>query len=145
VALGVGTFNLSFTSAASAGTTVAAGPVTGLGLFYSLSIVATLQGGTGGTLDLWLQYSPDAGTTWVDYAHWPQLAAGATATTRVWNVSKHGQQTTLTTVGLGTSPALAAGSILGGDWGDRLRVVQTAGIGTSAGAAQTILIIASSF
>jgi cellobiose phosphorylase len=58
----------------------------------------------------------------------------------VWNVSKSAQQTTLATVGTGTSPALTANSILGGDWGDRLRTLMVAGSGTSAGAAQTILI-----
>lgn len=131
--------DLSSTSPASA-TTTAGTPVTGLGGYRSMSIYAKLTGATGGTLDVYLQYSPDGGTTWVDYAHFPQVAGGASAIYRVWNVSKSAQQTTLATVGTGTSPALTANSILGGDWGDRLRTLMVAGSGTSAGAAQTILI-----
>jgi hypothetical protein len=134
------TFNLSYTSPAAA-STVAQTDVRGLGAYHSLSIYSNLQGTTGGTLDVYLQYSPDGGTTFVDYAHFPQLAAGAAAATRVWNVTKLAQQTTLTTVGTGTNPALAANSILGGDWGDRLRVLSVAGAGTTAGAGQTIIIV----
>jgi len=107
-----------------------------------LSIFSTLQGATGGTLDVYIQYSPDGGTTWVDYAHFPQLAAGAGATSRVWSASKNAQQTTLTSVGTGASPALGANTIVGGDWGDRLRVVAVAGASTSAGALQTLLVVA---
>ena len=135
------TFSLTFTSPAAAGP-VAQAPVLGLGAYESLSIFSTMQGATGGTLDIYIQYSPDAGTTWVDYAHFPQIAAGAGATSRVWNVAKDAPQATLTNVGTGTSPSLAANSILGGDWGDRLRVLAVAGAGTSAGAAQTVLIVA---
>ena len=105
-----------------------------------MSVHAKLAGATGGTLDVYLQFSPDGGTTWVDYAHFPQISAGASAIYRVWNVSKSAQQTSLATVGTGTSPALSANSILGGDWGDRLRTVMVAGAGTSAGAAQTLLL-----
>jgi hypothetical protein len=135
------TFNLTFASPGTPGT-VAQAPALGLGAYESLSIFSTLQGATGGTLDVYLQYSPDGGTTWVDYAHFPQLVAGAGATSRVWNVAKDAPQPTLTSVGTGTSPALAANSILGGDWGDRLRVLAVAGGGTSAGATQTVLIVA---
>jgi len=136
-----GAFSLTFTSPGAPGT-VAQPPTPGLGAYKSLSIFSTLQGATGGTLDVYLQYSPDGGTTWVDYAHFPQLAAGAAAASRVWNVTKEAQQTTLTSVGTGTSPALAANSIVGGDWGDRLRVLTVAGAGTTSGAAQTVSIIA---
>lgn len=131
--------DLSSTSPASA-TTTAGTAVTGLGGYRSMSVYAKLTGATGGTLDVYLQYSPDGGTTWVDYAHFPQISAGASAIYRVWNVSKSAQQTSLATVGTGTSPALSANSILGGDWGDRLRTVMVAGAGTSAGAAQTLLL-----
>ncbi len=135
--------DLTATSPASA-TTVAQTAVAGLGQYRSMLIFATIQGGTGGTLDIYLQVSPDGGTTWVDYAHFPQLAAGAAAINRVWVVSKAGQQTTLTTVGTGTSPALAANTILGGDWGDRMRVVFVSGAGTTAGASQTIKLFLTS-
>jgi hypothetical protein len=138
--VGTATASLNFTSPASA-TTVAQTPVTGLGPYRSMVVFANIQGGTGGTLDIYIQFSPDGGTTWVDYAHFAQLAAGAAAITRAFAVSKSGQQTTLQTVGTGTSPALAASTIIGGDWGDRLRVVAVAGTSTSAGAAQVISLI----
>src|SRR5262249_18496195 len=136
-----GSFGLTFTSPAAPGTVVQT-PVLGLGPYHSLSIFSTLQGATGGTLDIYIQYSPDGGTTWVDYAHFPQLAAGAGATSRGWSASKNAQQTTLTSVGTGASPALRANTIVGGDWGGRLRVVAVAGASTSAGALQTLLVVA---
>lgn len=128
------------TSPASAITAASATVMTGLGKYGSLSIVATLLGATGGTLDVYLQFSPDQGTTWIDYAHYPQLAAAAASSVRVWNVSRAAQALTLTTVGSGTSPALAANAILGGEWGDRLRAVYVAGAGTSVGAAVDIKV-----
>jgi hypothetical protein len=137
------TFNLSSTSPASASTAVGA-TVTGLGAFRSLDVFATLTGATGGVLDVYLQTSPDGGTTWVDYAHYVQIAAADGAANKRFLVTNGGQQTTVTTVGTGTTPALAANTVLGGDFGDRMRVVYVAGASTSAGAAQTILLFAKS-
>lgn len=131
---------LSGTSPA-AESTVAGATSADFGACGSLAIVATLAGATGGTLDVYLQFTPDDGATWFDYAAFPQLAAAAAATTKVWSVSRSAQLTSLTAVGSGTSPALAANTILGGDWGDRLRVVCKAGAGTSAGAAYSIRIV----
>ncbi len=135
--------DLTATSPASA-TTTAQTAVTGIGQYRSMMIFATIQGATGGTLDIYLQASPDNGTTWIDYAHFPQLAAAAAAINRVWVVSKSGQQTTLTAVGTGTSPALAVNTIVGGEWGDRIRVVFVSGAGTTAGASQTIKLFLTS-
>lgn len=135
--------DLSFTSRATAGTT-ANTAVTDLGGYRSMLIYAELQGATGGVLDVYLQVSPDGGTTWLDYAHFAQLGAGASKVYRTWTVSKTAQQTTLQTVGTGTSPALAASTIIGGEWGDQMRVVQVAGASTSAGAAQVIKLVLSS-
>lgn len=133
-------FSLSSTSPSSATTAVGA-TVGDMGLCDSLYIYAELTGATGGTLDVYLQVSPDQGTTWVDYAHFAQIAGGAAVIKRVWCVSRGAQQTTVTTVGSGTSPALAANTIIGGEFGDRMRVVYVAGAGTSAGAAQVITIL----
>lgn len=137
-------FDLSYTSANAAGTT-AGTPITGLGSFKSLFIYAALTGATGGALDVYLQVSPDFGVTWVDYAHYVQIAAAATVAKKAFTVSRYGQQTTVTTVGAGTtaSPgvALAANTVIGGEFGDRIRVVSVAGASTSAGAAQVIKII----
>jgi len=128
------------TTPASASTAVGS-HVGGLHEYDSLAIVASLVGATGGTLDIYLQISPDQGTTWVDYAHFAQLAGGAAAVTKVWTVSRGAQQTTATTVGTGTSVALAANTIIGGEWGDRMRAVYVAGAGTSVGAAIVISIL----
>lgn len=126
------------TTQAASGT-LAHAAATGLGPFSTMSVVAQLVGATGGTLDLYLQGSSDGGTTWFDVAHYTQLAAAASAVDKVFALSKGGQQTTITTTGVGTTAApgvaLAAGTVVGGDWGDRLRLVEVAGSGTSAGAA----------
>lgn len=135
---------LTETSPASSGTTVStARALYGLDAFDSIMIVAVLQGATGDTLDVYLQVSENDSTLWVDYAHFPQIAAGAAATTRVWTVSRHAQGLSLTTVGTGNTPALAANTIVGGDFGERMRVVFVAGASTSAGASQTIHLIGS--
>jgi hypothetical protein len=135
--------DLTATSPSSA-TTTAQTAITTVGPYRSMFIYASIQGATGGTLDIYLQVTPDSGTTWVDYAHFPQIAAGAAAIKRVWAVTKQAQQTTLATVGTGTTPALAANTIVGGEWGSQIRVVFVAGAGTSAGASQTIKCVLSS-
>lgn len=125
----------------AAASTHAEAAVTGLGPFKTMSVSASLIGATGGTLDVYLQYSPDGGVTWVDFAHYAQLAAAAGALLKVFTISK-GAITALTTTGIGTlaapGPALAAATIVSGDWGDRIRVVEVAGTSTSAGAAIVI-------
>jgi hypothetical protein len=117
------------------------GIVGGLSGFDALTIIGNLQGGTGGTLDVYLQTSYDGGTTWYDYAHWAQLSAGAAATLRVWNVNRSTAVTAPTTIGSGLTPALAVDTILGGAWGDTMRILFDAGTGTSAGASQSVTII----
>lgn len=131
----------SDTSPAAAGTAVSASKAGALQRFGALTIIATLTGATGGTLDVYLQVSPDAGVTWYDYAHFAQLAAGAAAITKVITVSRAGQQTGIPTVGTDLSPALAANAVVGGDFGDMMRVLLVAGASTSAGAVQTIKVI----
>lgn len=129
---------ISGTSPASPSTAVI-GTVGGLQIYDSLQIIATIQGATGGTLDLYIQSSVD-GTNWYDYVHFAQFAAAAASITRFISVSRHGQVTTLTAIGSGTSPALLVNTVLGGDFGTRLRLLAVAGASTSAGAAQTIVI-----
>lgn len=129
---------LSLTSPSSASTTTPAnGVITGVGTFTNMSVVATLTGATGGTLDVYIQASHDC-VTYFDYAHYAQITAAASAVTKFWAVTKETQQTTPTTVGTGTAVALTANTVVGGDYGNCLRVVFVAGSGTSAGAAQTL-------
>lgn len=147
------TADFSFTSPAAPGT-AAQTPITGLGGFRSVAIYAGLTGATGGTLDITFQFSPDGGTTWVDYARFAQIAGGAAIIHRAWMFSKDQPRPTVlgdaagagvivgpATVGVGTTPAITAASALGGEWGDRLRIVAVAGGGTSAGAVQSIKAI----
>lgn len=131
----------SDTSPAAAGTAVSASKAGALQRFGALTIIATLTGATGGTLDVYLQVSPDAGTSWYDYAHYAQISGSAAAVTKVITVSRHAQQTSITTIGTDLTPALAANSVVGGDFGDMMRVLFVAGAGTSAGAVQTIKVI----
>lgn len=133
---------ISGLSPASATTAVIGSAVSALDEYDALMIVATLQGATGGTLDIYLQVNPsDDGATWVDYAHFPQLTAAAAATTKVWSVAKAAQVTTLATVGRDLTPALPANTVLGGPWGRQMRAIAVAGVGTSAGAQQSITIM----
>jgi hypothetical protein len=133
------------TSPNAAGTTVGVQTIAGLDKFDSLLIYANLQGATGGTLDVYIQTllhctGDSANGTWVDFAHFTQLSAAAAATKKTCFLSRSAQSTTLTTVGIDGSPALAAGTILGGEWGAWWRFVFTAGASTSAGASQSVWV-----
>lgn len=127
----------------SAASTVAQTGINGLARFDAIAIEASLVGATGGTLDVYLQVSHDfnptsAIGTWVDYVHFAQLSAGAAAVSyRVDPAITN----SITTVGTGTTPALAAAICAGGFWGDAMRVLFVAGASTSAGASQTIKVI----
>jgi len=138
------------TSPAAAGTAVISNPIRGLGAFDWFTIDAIVIGGTGGTIDLTLQrkiQNLSDGTAvdlWIDWLHFPQVAA---VTTTKFSVQT-GVSTTITTVGMqaespGTTAAtLAANTFLGGHPGNELRLLATAGAGTSAGATQTIYVTA---
>ncbi|HEX7604974.1 MAG TPA: hypothetical protein VF316_25325, partial [Polyangiaceae bacterium] len=78
---------------------------------------------------------------WVDWAHFAQVAAGAAAAAYVLTMDKS-SIAQIVAVGSGLSPALAANSCIGGHPGERLRVVFKAGGGTTAGAIQTIQVMA---
>lgn len=125
--------------------TVAGTMITGIGALDSVIIFSTLQGATGGVLDVYLQSSFDLGQTWFDVVHFPQLAAGAPATTRVWPLSRHVIASPgLVSVGTGLNPALAANTAIGASaWGDRLRAVYVAGASTTAGAPVLIQVVGS--
>ncbi len=136
-------FTISDTTPATAITAVSK-PVYGLEKFSEIKIVADLIGATGGALDVYLQWTPDAGTTWYDYAHFAQLAAAAPAV-RYCCSSRFGLATAVPSViGKGTlvtpGVALAAALCLGGPWGEGMRAVYVAGASTSAGAVVSIVI-----
>lgn len=128
------------TSPASATTTVSANTATGLAEFDWFMIDATLTGGTGGTLNVYLQREI-ATNVWADWIHFPELAAGAAAVS--YSVQPQASNL-IATVGIGTTAApgvaLAAGGNVGGHPGDTIRAVYVAGTSTSAGATQVIRV-----
>ncbi len=140
---------LGFTVPATASTTTldTSGILSGLDAIDSMLIVASLVGVTGGTLNLYLQVSDSvdaAGSpVWIDYLAFTQLADGASSVVKAYSVSRHAQQLTATTVGIGDTPALAAGTILGGDFGERMRLVAVTGSGVTVGCVIAIRLIGS--
>ncbi len=125
-------------AAATAGTAVVLGsPILGMDKFKDIKVAANLVGATGGTLDVYIQWSPDNGTTWFDYAHFAQLASGASALQACCS-SSFGT-TVPVVIGGGTAPALAAGACVGGPFGSALRVICAAGTSTTVGAALTLV------
>lgn len=109
--------------------------------YQAVSIEANLIGATGGTLDVYVQISTDMGTTWYDYVHYTQLANGASAISYVSSCASGAQNLSLATIGKNLNPALAAGTAVGGAWGDRFRLVMVAGSGTTVGAPVQVRII----
>ncbi len=133
------TLDLTTTTSPSASTTTVSSTVTGLSNAVSVAVEATLQGNTGGVLDIYLQHSPDGGTTWYDWVHFAQVAAAASATTQ-WYVPA--MTNVNTTIGKGTagSPgvALAANTYIGGHPLDAVRMVMVTGSGTTVGKSQIV-------
>jgi hypothetical protein len=113
-----------------------AGPLDDLS---SLTIVATLQGATGGVLDVYLEFSAD-GNMWIPVVHFVQLAAAGALSVQTVTLSPY-TPSVITTVGSNTTPALAAGAVAPGGWGSRMRMLMVAGSGTSAGAVQTVFLM----
>lgn len=126
--------NTSPSSAITAAGTVL---IQNLSILRNIQVDAVLTGGTGGVLDVYLQRLVNS--TWVDWYHFAQLTAGAAASRRTLDPEK-ATATTVTTVGSGTSPVIAAGTLTASHPGDQVRVLFVAGASTSAGASQVITI-----
>jgi hypothetical protein len=131
-------------SVASTASTTTAGSSFSVPLRYdSMLVVGSLAAHTGGTLDVYLQDSPDGGTTWFDCAHFPQVSAAGTVKT-AFSLSL---SSTPVTIGIGTtgSPgvALAASSVRPAPWSTgTMRIVAVTGAGTSGGnQTQTIYFV----
>jgi hypothetical protein len=135
------TITWSATSPSAAGTVVSSTLICGLHRYDHVCIDATLIGGTGGTLDVYIQRKLD-NDVWQDWAHFPQLAAG---TTKRYSASIRGDgggSTAFVEVGGGSDNvpgvSLAANTIVNTQPTEVMRVVFVAGAGTTAGAVQTI-------
>lgn len=104
--------------------------------YFTIDISVT--GGTGGTLDVYLQRRVGS-NLWADWLHLPQAAAGA-AISR-YTVTPLMGASAITVVGTGTdsaaTPALAANTFVGGHPGDAVRCVVVAGSGTTVGGTVT--------
>jgi len=134
-------------SPSAPGTAASSGPVQNAGSFLpggiagpmqdydAVDVIAELKGATGGTLDVYVQISPDDGGSWYDIVHFPQLANGAAQVYYQAPISNATTTTTAIVVGKNLVPALTGTvSVVNGAFSDRMRLVMVAGSGTSAGA-----------
>jgi len=141
-------------SGTSPATSVTAAGVMAFGFvkFAAIRVEVVLIGATGGTLDVYIQRKV-APNVWVDWAHYPTISAGASATVYSLIVQAANVGTPLTGTASQTiasiasagsdaspSPALAAATLTLAHPGDMIRVVYVGNSGTSAGAAQKIYV-----
>jgi malate/lactate dehydrogenase len=115
--------------------------VSGLEKAQSLTLVATLTGCAGGTLDVYVQTSFDEGVSWVDLVHFAQVSTGAAAASFALHLSRAASVVVPVSVGLDGTPLLAVNTTLGGAWGNQLRMVLKTGVGTSTTPTQTVRAI----
>lgn len=132
---------LTLTATSPANGTAAATGFVKVDNFSAIRVVGILQGATGDTLDVYLQASWNGGTTWWDIGHFVQMAAAAAVTTRTVTYAREQQNTSTVAIGGGASPALAANTFLGGDFGGLIRAYFVPGASTTQGATQTIHIL----
>jgi hypothetical protein len=118
----------------SAGSFLPAGVAGPMQDYEAVDVLAQLRGATGGTLDVYIQSSPDDGQTWFDLVHFPQLAAGAGQVIYKSPISNTTTTSAPVVVGMNLSPALAVNTVVNGAFSDRMRLVMVAGSGTSVGA-----------
>ena len=123
----------------SAGTAVAI-PMTFAGA-NKVVVDAVLAGGTGGTLDVYIQRQTGV-DEWKDLIHFPQLAAGAS---KKYTCVIADEAAAIVETGGGTTAApgvaLAANTVVNVIPQSNVRFVFVAGAGTSAGAAQTVKML----
>lgn len=133
---------VAFTSPSSATTEIVATRFRGsmLRSADALVIDAALTGGTGGTLNVYLQRKIDV-DTWRDWVAFPQITAG---TTKNYTATITGIGASIVEVGTGddatATPALTAGTAVDVVPGGDVRVVCSANVGTSAGGASSVTI-----
>ena len=107
--------------------TVSTTAVTGLDPYTLATILLTVGGKTmdaSTTMDVYIQYSPDGGTTWDDIAHYAQITNAAIGNgTYVLFLNAFGGSGAAGRVT--TNGSLAAGTVRNVSWADRLRVQYT--------------------
>lgn len=129
------------------GTAPGAGLLVGLSQFTVAVVDALIQGHTGGTLDVYIQSSIDAGQdgsgTWFDVAHYTQLAAAAPLARWLVTISRGYNRIVAAPSAANAAdgtPALAVNTAIADCLGNALRVVFVGGAGSSAGAVQRIKV-----
>lgn len=145
------TWTLGGTSPAAASTVVGVN-ASGLSKYAAIRVDAVVQGATGGALDIYIQRKI-APNVWVDWAHLPQLLAGASVVAYSFTVAAANLGTAVNNTASATiaavttrgndatpSPGLAVGTLDLNHPGDFIRVVYVAGASTSAGAAQIVTV-----
>ena len=128
-------------SPAGATTTVGTAIVANLEASDSVLLVLSVVGHAGGVLDVYVQSRHGAGN-WVDVAHVPQLGDGAGAITYRIPLSRYTSILAPVVVGVAGVPALAANSVVEGEFGDALRLVAVGGAGGAGGAVQSCAVYA---
>ena len=132
----------SGTSPAAAGVAASARTATDLRHYQWLRFTCIVTGGTGGATDITVQTKVHS-DLWADWARTPAVAATVTTKYAI------GPEATSVIPTIGTTDdalagpyavVLAAGTCVGGHPGDEIRLVYTAGAGTSAGAAQLVYL-----
>lgn len=140
---------VSSQSVANSGNNFPAGVCGPLDDFDSIDIIATFGGktaagaSTGGTLDVSIQISPDVGADWIEVVHFTQAAANAATLTYKTTLSMLTQPASAAPVSVGTglTSVLSAGTAVQGVGFDRMRLLMTAGSGTTGGAPVTVIIV----
>lgn len=124
--------------------TAAGASITGLDKYSAVRFEVTITGGTGGTLDVYLQRQcgkdGSGNQQWVDFVHFPQVAATVVKRYSASSMTS----TSIVEVGGGTDAApgvaLAANTNVGGHPGSVIRPVYVAGAGTSVAGSCTIRV-----
>lgn len=137
------------TSPATASTNYVGTAHEGFSRYKALTIIATLTGATGGTTDILIETSAD-GVDWYEWHHFAQKAGSAAATTVVYSPNPWAGGTTGTATGknnlsgstLGTTMVLAVNTAAPVQWLDQLRIRYVTGSGVSAGAVQSVVVVA---
>jgi hypothetical protein len=131
-------FVISGNSPATATTAAVGSEMKDLSRFDWFSVDAKIIGSTNGSVTLRLQRYVTGLAAWVDWLAFPLVAAGATK----YYSLQVGTSATVHEVGIGTSPALAANTSIGGHPGDKVRCIATAGASTDSAAAQVVVVTA---
>lgn len=144
------TYDMTTTSPAGASTTaIAYTTLAETSMFTSCSFIAKVQGGTGGTLDIYVQTFSKSllGGMWSDVAHLPQQAAGGALNKVAFTLTRFSPSSSAITAALNVvdgTPSLAVNTVVPGLLGTKLRLVYVTGAGNTVGASQIILATCSS-